>query len=295
MTNSELNQIIDTLKLSAKEKMIDDAFQYFIDNQINVDELDYILKGINYNLPDSFYDLEIEEQKRYHLHKKRIVTFTDKGVVTIEKEIFNKAYFYELVEAAKKNKSVTVALINYARKLDNLPLYFLTMKYVKLKNLNYAINHDWLKYADEYGVNNLYDFYMHVIYLNNKTLEKGKLINQLITFFKQDTLFNLDLTLPFVKFAFDVETILSFLSDKVSNTIRMKCFVYKPEYIKDNEYNKTMDNPRTLINKHKQSLPFTKLKELNKYYQANNKKILDSFNDNGYRAIYYSILEEVEC
>ena len=289
MTNSELNQIIETIKLSAKEKMIDDAFQYFIDNQINVKELDYILKEINYNLPSDFFDLNIDKQKRYHLHKERIVKFTDKGVVTIENEIFNKVYFYELVEASKKNKSATQALIDYVRKLDNLPLYFLAMKYIKLKNLNYAVYHDWLKY----GINNLYDFYMYVINLSNKDFEKGKLIEQLITFFKKDTLFNLDLNLPFVKFAFDVETILSKLNDKVSNTIRMKFLVYKPEYLSDSEYN-NMDNPRTLINKHKNSFSYTKLKELNKYYQSNNKKILDSFNDNGYRAIYYSILEEVE-
>ena len=295
MTSNELNQIIESLKVTAKEKMVDDAFQYFIDNQIDLNELDYILKGINYDLPDYFFDLDIDAQKRYHLHKKRIVTFTDKGVVTIEKEIFNKAYFYELVEAAKKNKSVTLALIDYAKKLDNLPIYFLTMKNVRLKNLNYVLNKsNWMSYIEKYNLKNLYDFYMHLVY-SFKTKENLIMINELINYLKKDIYFNLDLSLPFVKFAFDVETLLSKLNDKIANTIRIKFLVYRPDYINDNEYNKTMENPRTLINKHKLSLSYSKLKEFNKYYQKDNKKILDSFNDNGYRAIYYSILEEVEC
>ena len=292
MTITELNQIVESLKLTSKEKMIDEAFQYFIDNQINIQELKYILDNIKYKLRDEFYDMDIDYQKRYHQHKERVVTFTDKGVVTIEKEIFNKPYFYELVEASKKNKAMTLLLISYARKLDSLPISFVAMKYIRLKNLNYALTHNWLEYADKYDIKNLYDFYMHLAHAK-KTKDILKMIDQLIAFLKKDTLLKLDLDLPFVKFAFDVESILSRMNPKIANTIRIRFLVYKPEYINDNEYNKTMENPRTLINKHKASFVPREIKELTEYYSKDNKKILDSFNDNGYRAIYYSILEEV--
>lgn len=295
MTRSELEQIVESLKLTSKEKMIDDAFKYFIDNQINTLQLKYILDCINYTLPDYFFNLSIDKQKTFHCHTKRLVLFTRKGIIIKVDEIFNSIYFYELAYASKKNKSITKVLINYSRKLDNLPLHFLTMKYVRLKNLDYAINHGWVEFAGKYKITNLYDFYMKVVYLPN-SLFKTKLLSQLYSFFKIDTLFNLDMNLTFVKFSFDVESLLAspLLNHKIANTIRIKFLVYKPSYLKDNEYNKTLENPRTLINKHRDSFSTSKLKELSKYYSNDDYKILNSFNDNGYRAIYYSILEEFE-
>ncbi len=295
MTRSELDQIVESLKLTSKEKMIDDAFKYFIDNQINTLQLKYILDCINYTLPDYFFNLSIDKQKTFHCHTKRLVLFTDKGIIIKEDEIFNSIYFYELAYASKKNKSITKVFINYSRKLDNLPLHFLTMKYVRLKNLDYAINHGWVEFAGKYKITNLYDFYMKVVYLPN-SLFKTKLLSQLYSFFKIDTLFNLDMNLPFVKFSFDVESLLASprLNHKIANTIKIRFLVYKPSYLKDNEYNKTLENPRTLINKHRDSFSTSKLKELSKYYSNDDYKILNSFNDNGYRAIYYSILEEFD-
>ncbi len=295
MTRSELDQIVESLKLTSKEKMIDDAFKYFIDNQINTLQLKYILDCINYTLPDYFFNLSIDKQKTFHCHTKRLVLFTDKVIIIKEDEIFNSIYFYELAYASMKNKAITKVLINYSRKLDNLPLHFLTMKYVRLKNLDYAINHGWVEFAGKYKITNLYDFYMKVVYLPN-SLFKTKLLSQLYSFFKIDTLFNLDMNLPFVKFSFDVESLLASprLNHKIANTIKIKFLVYKPSYLKDNEYNKTLENPRTLINKHRDSFSTSKLKELSKYYSNDDYKILNSFNDNGYRAIYYSILEEFD-
>ncbi len=295
MTRSELDQIVESLKLTSKEKMIDDAFKYFIDNQINTLQLKYILDCINYTLPDYFFNLSIDKQKTFHCHTKRLVLFTDKGIIIKEEEIFNSIYFYGLAYASKKNKSITKVFINYSRKLDNLPLHFLTMKYVRLKNLDYAINHGWVEFAGKYKITNLYDFYMKVVYLPN-SLFKTKLLSQLYSFFKIDTLFNLDMNLPFVKFSFDVESLLASprLNHKIANTIKIRFLVYKPSYLKDNEYNKTLENPRTLINKHRDSFSTSKLKELSKYYSNDDYKILNSFNDNGYRAIYYSILEEFD-
>ncbi len=295
MTRSELDQIVESLKLTSKEKMIDDAFKYFIDNQINTLQLKYILDCINYTLPDYFFNLSIDKQKTFHCHTKRLVLFTNKGIIIKEDEIFNSIYFYELAYASKKNKSITKVFINYSRKLDNLPLHFLTMKYVRLKNLDYAINHGWVEFAGKYKITNLYDFYMKVVYLPN-SLFKTKLLSQLYSFFKIDTLFNLDMNLPFVKFSFDIESLLASprLNHKIANTIKIKFLVYKSFYLKDNEYNKTLENPRTLINKHRDSFSTSKLKELSKYYSSDDYKILNSFNDNGYRVIYYSILEEFD-
>ena len=112
MTIEEMNQIVENLKLQSKEKIIDDAFQLFIDNQVVLSEFEYILKKLNYELPKEFYDLPTNEQKRYHQHVRRQIEFTDKGPLTIESQIYNKPYFYELVEASKKNKKIILCIIS---------------------------------------------------------------------------------------------------------------------------------------------------------------------------------------
>ena len=297
MTVDEMNQIVENLKLHSKEKIIDDAFQLLIDNQVVLSEFEFILNKLNYELPQEFHDLSKADQKRYHQHYRRQIEFTDKGPLTIERQIYNKPYFYELVEASKKNKKITESLMKYVHDMDIMPLYIIAMKYIKLKNITFATTHSkWMEYAEKKDLKSLYDFYMNVMNLDPsqydiKTIAlKKEFTDQLIVLFKSDKYFNLDMSLPFVKFAFEMEVILSTLTPKVANTIKVKFLVYKPDYLKENEYNTTLENGRTLINKHKDKLNKAQIKKVVNYY-SKHRDILDSFNDNGYRAIYYSLVE----
>lgn len=292
MTTEEINQIVENLKLHGEEKVIDDAFQLFIDNQVTLSEFEIILSKLDYKLPPEFYEMSKDYQKQFHQHKFRRVEFTPNGPRYMEYEIYNKAYFRELIEGSKKNRHITEALMQYVHELDQLPLYIIAMQHIKLKNLKYAVQHEnWMSYSERTGRKTLYDFYIGITGLVN-TKEKAELVEQFATFMAKDTGFNLDMNLEFVKFAFSIEYILSALNPKVANTIKMKFLVYKPEYIDDNEYNKSLENGRTLINKHKQIFKPKAVQNLVAYY-SKHRDILDSFGDDGYRAIYYSIIEEV--
>lgn len=64
----KLQTIINQLKANQNELYVDGAFQYFIDNQIDVNELTEILKAEGIVLPENFYKLSKPEQKRYRRH-----------------------------------------------------------------------------------------------------------------------------------------------------------------------------------------------------------------------------------
>ena len=280
---------LDAIVVLAKEKTYDFVFQYYIDNQINDDELKYIFEKLGNPLPESFDDLYDDEKKRYYSHTYHTYKFTDKGPIPVEYEVFNKPYFDNLCKISERSKSNTLKLIDYVRKINNYPIIFLSMKYIKLKNLSYAYTHGWLDYAGD-NIKTLYDFYMMVAY--DKNIKTKKIYSSLKDFFKDIKYFNLDVDDSFFNFCFNIEALLSKMNKKVANTIRIKFLVYRPDYIDDNEYNKTIENTRTLINKHRSSIDDDMLKEIANYYKGKEDIILN-LPPNGYRAIYYSIIGEV--
>lgn len=302
MTIEKLNQIYESLKLHSKEFAVDEIFQLFIDNQITVSELESLLSRFSYVLPEVFYKMEKSEQKTFHQHKKHLIHITKDNETIVTYSIFNKAYYYELVEASSKNKSVTKALMQYAGELDNLGIYIITMQHIKLRNLDFFMQRkqlvDIIENKTFLGkkIRTLYDFYFYVLSLSEKpplVHQKMALLNQLSDFFKNKSGLNLDLNLPYVRFVSFIEMLLSNLPRKNANTIKIKFLCYKPEYLDENEYNYSLENCRTLINKHYQSMIPNKVKEVVNYYNKN-QDILNSFNYNGYTAIYYSLLEEVK-
>lgn len=302
MTTEKLNQIYESLKLHSKEYAIDEIFQLFIDNQLVVSELEILLGKFNYYLPDDFHKMDKSEQKKYHQHKKHLIHLVD-GKETIETySVFNKAYFYELVEASSKNKSITKSLMQYAGQICSMPIHIITMQHVKVKNLDFFMQKkDFVDIIDNQTfmtkkIRTLYDLYFYVLLSSNMAIpkpKKMKLMGQLNDFFKNKSGFDLDLEIPFNNFIMFIEMLLSSLPRKNANTIKMKFLCYKPTYLNDNEYNMSLENPRTLINKHYQAMVQNKVKEVVNYYNKH-QDILNSFPYNGYTSIYYSLLEEVK-
>lgn len=302
MTVEKLNQIYENLKLHSKQYAVDEIFQMFIDNQLTVIELEALLNKFNYLLPEEFFSLEKADQKKFHQHKKHEIHLINDKETIVTYSIFNKRYFYELVDASSKNKSVTKSLMAYSGELDNLPIHIITMQNVKLKNIDFFMQRkvfvDIIDNKTFLGkkIRTLYDLYFYVLSIPDKpafSKNKMALLNQLKDFFKNKSGMNLDLDLPFVRFVSFIEMILSSLPRKIANTIKMRFLCYKPDYINDDEYNVSLENGRTLINKHYQSMIKTKIKEVVNYYNKH-PEVLNSFNYNGYTAIYYSLLEEVK-
>lgn len=289
MTDKEINEQIDKLKLNSKEQLIDAAFQLLIDNQLTPNDLKKILDNFNYNVAGDLFLKPIDEIKRYHQHVKREIYFTQNGPIQYDKQIFNKPYFYEMANLAKKNKHITEAFIRYLKDIDDLALTILGMKKIKVKNLAFAsIHENWLSFVDQTKRTSLYDFYIGIMNMTPSS-KKEQLLLEFKAFMKKDTGFKLDLDEPFVKFVFEMEYVLSFFSPRLANTIKIKFLVYKPEYLEDNEYNNTLENGRILINRNRADLKPKFINQMIKYY-IQHEDILDSFNDNGYRAIYYSIV-----
>ena len=302
MTVEKMNQIYESLKLHSKEFAVDEIFQMFIDNQITVSELEILLGKFNYELPNEFFYMDKCDQKKFHQHKKHKIHLVNGVETIVTYPVFNKAYFYELVEASAKNKSVTKSLMEYSGQLDYVGLHIITMQHIKLKNLDFFMQRKALvdiienKTFSGKKIRTLYDFYFYVLSLSDKqpfVQNKITLLNQLKDFFKNKSGFNLDLDLPFVRFVSFIEMLLCNLPKKNANTIKMKFLCYKHDYLNEDEYNTSLENCRTLINKHYQSMIPNKVKEVVNYYNKH-PEILNSFHYNGYTAIYYSLLEEVK-
>ena len=90
---NKLRKIINQLKTNQDELYADGAFQYFIDNQIDVDELTEILKAGEIILPKEFYELTKPEQKRYRRHILVSVCYDENHEQSEANIIFNNHYF----------------------------------------------------------------------------------------------------------------------------------------------------------------------------------------------------------
>lgn len=288
--NLKLNEIKEELDRFGLESAIDKAFKYFVDNQIDKFELKELLDTIDYKVPADLFLRKNEEIKTYRKHTQRIIEFSN-GTNEYSYEIFNKVYFYELASCAKRNKATTETLIEYAKNLHSIPVHIRTMQEVRLKNIDYAIRHDnWMEIIEKNKYKTLYDFIMGVM-LMPQSRQKDELIDQIKGYLKKPSTFNLDLDKPFNTFAFNIEVLLSKLNPKIANTIKIKFLVYTKDMLNDSDYNKDIQNPRTLINKFRDNFPASTLAKTIDYY-TKNQNVLDSFNDNGYRAIYYAIIAE---
>ena len=241
--NYKLQEIKEELVRFGLESAIDKAFKYFVDNQIDKMELKELLYEIGYKVTDDLFSKKDEEIKTYRRHTQYIIEFNN-ATNEYSYEVFNKVYFDELAFCARRNKATTKALIEYSNKLNSFPINIRTMQKVKIKNIDYALTHNnWLKLINDRKYKTLYDFIMGVMKLPS-TSEKDELVNQIKENLKKVNTFNLDLDLPFNKFAFDIEVLLSCLNPKVANTIKVKFLVYTKDMLDESEYNKEIQNPR---------------------------------------------------
>lgn len=293
---NELKAISEQLKFKNSINIQDDIFELFIDNKIDAESVAFLYKENGLHLPEEFLALAKDKQKRYRQHKQTKIAINE-DVQYYTSAIYNKNYFYDLVEASKKNKHITRTLIKYINELENIPLFIIGMQNLKIKNLD-KLSDSLKSYALDNHIIYFYDLFMD---LNTKN-DQMKL-EKIYKFFdtkdyllvKSDEKLNLDLNYFYVEFALFIEELLyTYYDRKIANTIKYKFLVYKKEYLKEKDYIQSRKNGIELLKKHFNNNDLTLLKNFKKYTQKNNDKI-DELPPNGYTAIYYSIsrLEEI--
>lgn len=292
----KLQLIIGYLKANQSELYADGAFQYFIDNQIDVDELTEILKEEGMVLPDSFYKLSKGEQKKYRRHVAVNVIYDKDHEEMNAYAIFNNPYFYDLTEHARKSLTYTDKLVDYINELEEKNLMFLGMQYIKVHNCYIRRFDKLMEYADKKGINDLYELTIDLIGKPHSLLEEKQLQSQLIKYLQSDKLVELDLLDPKDKFFFLMEYLLSSLPRKEANTLKIKFLILKPEYLRDDLDYYDLNKPAKWILKDymgKGLFSYNAVKCLKDHIKKY-PELLDGITPNGYTALYYAFIENEE-
>lgn len=289
---SDIEEIKESLNFLNDIDLEQRLYKYFIDNKIDRDILKTLLDDYKCEYPVDLFEYPDWYIKSYKVHTKTIVKFDNDSYYFTKHEIFNINYFKMLCNKSKKNKEITNTLIDYSNHLKDIVIHIMTMKNVRLNNLNYYLMNDkWKAVGTKYNCKTLFDLYSVITdsKINiDKTIDKNKLLEEYINFLADSKILNFDINILSNRFCLDMEVLLLSLSSKVANTFRIKFLIYKEDYLEPNEYNSTITNCRMLISKNKGSLSSSKLMDIKKRYAI----YVDSFPLNGYKALYYSLFEE---
>lgn len=278
---------VNSLKKEKNKSYIDQVFDLFIDNQINVEELKSLLSKENITLSNEFYELPKEKQKRYRQYKKYYIELDEK--LRYDQEIiFNNQYYYELVAAAKRSQNSLLKLIKYVNELDDIAITILTMQNILLSRIPYFSNQ--LKgFIEKNQCVTLYDLYIKVAQNKNYKEEKKKFYAYFEN--EKDKRLNIDFNNVYVNFIFKIEAILNSLgfNSKELNTLKIKFLIYKKEYLKESMYKDISKTGIEMLKNKYDCIKINLINELKSYINLNKNKI-SKFPPNGYTAIYYSLL-----
>lgn len=294
--NNKIDTIIKTIRTNNNTLYAEEAFRYFIDNQISDDELIEILNADNFHLPSSFKEMPIKDKKSFLAHNMVRVAFEGGVEQPYSYETFNSNYFYALAEHAKKNKSLTKQLIDYVSAIgvDNVNLLFLGMQHIKLNNTS-LINYETIQeYAKLHKLNNVYDLLV-ILFSDKESIKGVKQLKFLVTEqIKKPSLFEIDLKLPFVEFALLMECALAKLTNKEANTLKVIYKILEKGQLRENEYYADKTYQNRLVNTFKKKIKDNRILAHLSGFVINHESEYFSFPPNGYSALYLSAMEEGE-
>jgi len=290
--NSRLNEIYQLLIQDSSVSYMGRVFRLFIDNKIDEEELFELLNMKGYSLPDSFYQLPKPFQKDYLAVEKKQYFYQDDSWYYYLEPIFNRYYFFDLVEHARKNKALTHELSKYAGGLfeHSIGYGFYCMHFIKIKYsiLSYIGYKSILDYAKERNIIDLYSLTTSLM------MEVDKKYNPMKLLLKEalKRLLKLDLDAPYISFTFNVECALSLVSRKETNTLKIFFKILDKEKLREIDY---YDDPKVvsrLLKKFKTKL----INHFNLVYSIKSLPKDELFNQsNGYSAVYYFFMEERLC
>ena len=289
-------------KIQIKEEI----FSFFIANYINDSELIEILEYFKYKLPDDFINWPTPKKKRYYLTKQIFKDVHNKNEGLKWKRLFCHAYYYDLVEAARKSYKASKQLIEYVSLIDsNFPIIILTMQNIKIKNIwKYGSIIDLVaKYVDKinkiytgYEIETMYDLYMMVSYYFPTHDYKSRIKEELEKILIED--FKIDLNDEIIQFCFDIEVLLAWLYiktpyvnekdcnhyRKIANTIKNKFGILENSHLKEIDYFVNHHNARYYLKK----VDRHKLISSNKSYYLAYQKILKKYSNIDYSKYKYN-------
>jgi len=250
MNDRVVEWVINKLKKQEFEYYVNEAFKYFIDNQITAEELNVILKYKGYVLPDSFFELSKPEQKKYRQYlstKVDILGVEDQQYYCL---VYNRVYFYELLNKSKTNKEYSRRLMEYCNYVQDIPMCLISLKNLKLKNVDFfnKIIFDDLK--NNYEISTVFDLYSLIereksdTNKNREELKKWEKVSEkMLQFFtiekeehlRQHLEYPIDDT--YSKIALRIERFLDQVNKpKLKNTIKIKSLAYRKEHLLDDDY-----------------------------------------------------------
>lgn len=292
----KVQNIISILKANQNELYADGAFQYFIDNQIDVDELTEILKEGEIILPEDFYKLSKPEQKKYRRHVT-VSVYYDKDHEESESHVaFNAPYFYDLAEHARKTVYYTDKLTRYVFDLIDTNLLFLGMQYIKVHNCYLRRFDKLIAYADKKGINDLFELTIDLVGDIHLLKEEIELRTLLIKYLDSDKLVGINLLNPIQKFFFLMEYLLNNLPRKEANTLKVKFLILSKDHLRGDLDYYDLNKPAKWILKDYMGKNLFKKSAVRmlKEHVKNNPDLLDGMHPNGYMALYYAFLANEE-
>lgn len=290
----KVQYIINLLKANQDELYVDGAFRWFIDNQIDVNELTEILNAEGYSLPKEFYRLSKAEQKKYRQHSITYVPYDKSVSDAVAYVTFNNPYFYDLAEHARKTIVYTDKLTKYVYNLVDCNLIFLGMQYIKTQYSFVRKFPKLLAFAEKNNLDNLYDLTMELIgglhIIKEETELKSLLVKQLD---RRDTV-GLDLLDTKIEFFFLMEYLLNHLPRKEANTLKVKFLILPKNTLRGDLDYYDLDKPAKWILKDylgKGLFDKRAVKKVKEFIKKN-PSLLDGIEPNGYMAFYYAFLAE---
>lgn len=304
----KVDRIIENINNIKKEEKLnkiqikEQIFNLFIENHINDSELVEILTHFKYKLPKDFVNWDTSEKKMYYLSKQLFKDVSKNEL--LYRRRFCHAYYYDLVEGARKSYIITKQLMNYVAEINNnFPIVILTMQNIKIDNIwkyKEPLVEKYIKDVKNanpgYKIETMYDLYMMVSYYFPTYDSKSQVKEKLLKVINND--FEIDLNDPFIEFFFDIEMLLawlyiktSYVTDKeineyrkIANTIKNQFTLLDSSYLKDTDYLVGKHNARYYLKK----VDKHKLISSNKAYFKAYKKILNKYSNIDYSKYKYN-------
>jgi hypothetical protein len=292
-------EIVKKLKKDQGITYVEGAFRYYIDNQIDDQDLDEILKADDYHLESSFFSSIRRDKKQYFTHEKHRITFDlEANQYFINTyPIYNRNYFFYIASKATRNKQITTDLMHYLRDLGQYNAHCLIfgLDYIKVKNLS-LIQYDAVKnFVQDHDIKTLYELLTSAIIDNINNKEPSPLINIISNFFIKEENFQFDINSKYATFCIYIECALSLVDKKTANTIRFNFNVLPPNTLKEEDYYQDNENKFRSINTLKKKIKKEngeKVLFATSRYVKENQKEINEFPENGYKALYMTLMEE---
>lgn len=283
--NAKITQIIKQLKSEQNVSYLKKAFRYFVDNQIDANELKEILKYDDLQLPEYFYSLHKFSQKKFLKTEIVYVQIINNGPIYNVKTIFNNYYFYYLVNKAKRNKEYTTMLINYLNNLEDINIKFFALKFINLKFTSLVQYSDVMTYSSQNHISNFYELLFDVY----SKPQNDKFKTTLKDFLKSGRFVYFDLDDKFTIYTLLIECLFYLLPSNIRDKAKLKFLILDKEYF-ENSYIDKIDLDINVLKDYGNDFKANVLKQVESFISSN-EEFMRNMKPNGYLAFYSALVE----